>query len=47
MTSGAIVKIYDDYLIMYGKESNALMNAYKISEKTIKSKLKQGYWIKL
>lgn len=46
VTSNAMVKIYDDYLIMYGKDSNALMNAYKISEKTLKSKLKQGHWIK-
>lgn len=46
VTSSAIVKIHDDYLIMYGKDSNALMNAYKISSKTLKSKLKQGHWIK-
>lgn len=46
VTSKAIVKIYDDYMIMYGKESNALMNAYKFSEKKLKSKLKQGTWIK-
>lgn len=46
VTTNAVVKIYDDYMIMYGKDSNALINAYKISEKTLKSKLKQGNWIK-
>lgn len=44
--TNVIVRVYKDYSVMYGKDSNALINAYKISEKTIKSKLKQGHWIK-
>lgn len=46
VSTKVIVKIYDDYLIMYGKDSKALVNAYKVSSQYVKNKLKDGTWIK-